>query len=46
MIVGWLPTTIRIRQESKGVRAANLLVQDFSSFAFLLPWGPGYGQTD
>lgn len=46
MIVVRLPTTIRIRQESRGMRAVNLLVQDFSSFAFLFSWGPGYGQTD
>jgi hypothetical protein len=46
MIVEPLPTILCMRQESQGMRAVNLLVQDFLSFAFLFSWGPGYGQTD
>jgi hypothetical protein len=46
MIVEQLPTIFCMRQESQGMRAVNLLVQDFSSFAFLFSWEPGNEQTD
>ena len=46
MIVARLSTTLSMRQESRGMRAANFLVPDFSSFTLLLPWEPGYEQTD
>jgi hypothetical protein len=46
MIVEQLPTILCMRQESQGMREANLLVPDFSPFAFLLPWEPGHEQTD
>jgi hypothetical protein len=46
MIVARLATTLSMRQESRGMRAVNALVTDFSSFTLLLPWEPGYEQTD
>ena len=46
MIVARLPTALSMRQESRGMRAANFLVPDFSSFTLLLPWEPEYEQID
>ena len=46
MIVAQLATALSMRQESRGMQAVNVLVPDFSSFTLLLPWEPGYEQTD
>jgi hypothetical protein len=46
MIVARLPTTVCIRQESRGSRAANLLFLYFSPFAHFSSWEPGHEQTD
>ena len=46
MTVARVPTILSMRQESRGMRAANFLVPDFLSFTLLLPWEHGYEQTD
>jgi hypothetical protein len=46
MIVERLPTILCMRQESQGMREANLLVTDFSPFVIFLLWEPGYEQID
>ena len=46
MIVARLPTTVCIRQESRGIRETNLLFLYLQPFALFSPWEPGYEQTD